>query len=257
MGLLPTGFAQGPLQLLIFTSITRITLQVRNPGRHDHGQRDRADEMACYRAWRARRRIPVRLHVVLTDGSHRRAAVGMAIALLARDPARSPGSLGPAWRQGEPTFRACHYGNGEGRTEEAARHLVAGARVPARDANRDLAVLLLPVHLDRLVCVDAAIPRQRKASRLYDHSELSFDLDVLRDLRLLPLRLALRPLWPPLRHTRLRPPGFDPPHRFGISGRSVKPVLGRIGFEFPDHGELRRRPGVQHRTVPDPDPRGG
>src|SRR6266481_2143729 len=200
--------------------------------------------MTCYRAWRPRRWIPVRLHAVLADGSRCRAAVGMAIPLLARHPARPPGSLGPAWCQGEPAFRACHYGNGEGRTEEAARHLVAGARVPARDANRDLAVLLLPVHLDRLVCVDAAIPRQRKASRLYNHSELSFDLDVLRNLRLLPLRLALRPLWPPLRHTRLRPPGFDPPHRFGISGRSIKPVLGGVGLEFLDHGQLRRRPGL-------------
>jgi hypothetical protein len=28
-------------------------------------------------------------------------------------------------------------------------------------------------------------------------------------------------------------------------------------LNFPDHGELRRRPGLQHRTVPDPDPRDG
>src|SRR6202040_805055 len=57
-------------------------------------------------------------------------------------------------------------------------------------------------------------------------------LDVLRDLRLLPLRLALRPLWPPLCHPRLRPPGFDPPRRFGISRRCVESVLGGIGLEF-------------------------
>src|SRR6266478_8118227 len=55
---------------------------------------------------------------------------------------------------------------------------------------------------------------------------------ILRNLRLLPLRLALRPLWPPLRHTRLRSPGFDSPHRFGISRRSVEPVLGGVGLEF-------------------------
>src|SRR3984893_398751 len=95
--------------------------------------------------------------------------------------------------------------------------LQRGVRCPARDADRDLAVLLLPVYLDRLVRLDAAVPCQRKASRGYDHRELSLDLDVRRDLRLLPLRLALRPLWPPLRYTRLRPPSFDPPHRFGIS----------------------------------------
>src|SRR3984893_496225 len=141
----------------------------------------------------------------------------MAVTLLARHPARPAGSLGPAWRQGEPAFRARHYGNAQGGAEEAARHLVAGPGVTARDADRDLAVLLLPVYLDRLVRLDAAVPCQRKASRVYDHGELSLDLDVLRDLRLLPLRLALRPLWPPLRHTRLRPPSFDPPRRFGIS----------------------------------------
>src|SRR5207302_696879 len=80
----------------------------RNSGRHDHGQRDRTDEMACHRAWRSRRRLPVRLHVVLSDGSRSRAAVGMAVSLLARNPAGSAGFRGPAGYQGEPTFRACH-----------------------------------------------------------------------------------------------------------------------------------------------------
>jgi hypothetical protein len=89
-----------------------------------------------------------------------------------------------------------------------------------------------------------------------NNGELSFDLDVLRDFRLLPLRLALRPLRLTLRHSRLHPPGFDTSGRIGLPRHPVEPVLGGLGLEFPDHGKLRRGPGLQHRTVPDPDPRG-
>jgi len=92
-----TGFAQGPLQLLIFTSITRITLRGETR-RHGHGQRDRPDKVARHSARRPRRRVSIRLHVVLFDGSRRSAAVGLAGSLLAWDTAGAPGAVGPSRR---------------------------------------------------------------------------------------------------------------------------------------------------------------
>jgi hypothetical protein len=75
--------------------------------------------------------------------------------------------------------------------------------------------------------------------------------------RLLPLRLALRPLRQALRYPWLCAPSVDPSGDLRTSRQSVRPVLGGIGLEFPDHGKLRRRPGLQHRIVPNPDPRDG
>jgi MFS family permease len=99
-----TGFAQGPLQLLIFTSITRITLQGETPVGMIMVSETAPTKWRATAARRPRRRVPVRLHVVLLDGSRRRAAVGVAVSLLARNPACSAGFLGAAGRQGEPTF---------------------------------------------------------------------------------------------------------------------------------------------------------
>ena len=79
----------------------------------------------------------------------------------------------------------------------------------------------------------------------------------LCDLCLLPLRLALRPLRQALRYPWLCAPSVDPSGDLRTSRQSVRPVLGGIGLEFPDHGKLRRRPGLQHRIVPNPDPRDG
>ena len=73
----------------------------------------------------------------------------------------------------------------------------------------------------------------------------------------LPLRLALRPLRQALRYPWLCAPSVDPSGDLRTSRQSVRPVLGGIGLEFPDHGKLRRRPGLQHRIVPNPDPRDG
>src|SRR5215471_5954855 len=116
--------------------------------------------MARHRAWRTRWRIPARLYVVLSNGSYRRAAVGLALSLLARNSAGAAGSLGSAWCQREPAFRARHDSNGTGRAEATPRHLVARAPVPARHADGDPPVLLLSLHLDWLVGLDAAISRQ-------------------------------------------------------------------------------------------------
>src|SRR5262245_51950680 len=116
--------------------------------------------MARHRAWRARWRIPARLYVVLSDRSCPRAAVGLALSLLARNPAGAAGSLGPAGCQREPAFRARHDSNGAGRAEATPRHLVARAPVLARDADGDPPLLLLSLHLDWLVGLDAAISRQ-------------------------------------------------------------------------------------------------
>ena len=98
-----TGFAQGPLQLLIFTSITRITLQGETPVGMIMVS-ETAPTKWRHRARRPRWRIPIRLHVMLSDGSCCRAAVGMAVPLLARNPAGASGFLGAVGRQGEPTF---------------------------------------------------------------------------------------------------------------------------------------------------------
>src|SRR5215472_1062882 len=116
--------------------------------------------MARHRAWWARWRVPARLYVMLFDSSHRCAAVGLALPLLARNPAGATRSLGPAWCQREPAFRARHDSNATGRAEATPRHLVARAPVPARDADGDPPLLLLSLHLDWLVGLDAAISRQ-------------------------------------------------------------------------------------------------
>src|SRR5260221_11539612 len=58
--------------------------------------------------------------------------------------------------------------------------------------------------------------------------------------RLLPLRLALRPLRQALRYPWLCAPSVDPSGDLRTSRQSVRPVLGGIGLEFPDHAKLRR-----------------
>src|ERR1700720_2514645 len=90
-----------------------------------------------------------------------------------------------------------------------------------------------------------------------DKAVTAFLLTALCDLCLLPLRLALRPLRQALRYPWLCAPSVDPSGDLRTSRQSVRPVLGGIGLEFPDHGKLRRRPGLQHRIVPNPDPRDG
>ena len=103
-----TGFAQGPTTAADLHLDHAHHAPGRDTGRHDHGERNSTDEMARHRARGSRRRVPVRLHAVLADGSRSRAAVGMAVSILDRNPASSAGSLGPAGDQREPTFRACH-----------------------------------------------------------------------------------------------------------------------------------------------------
>ncbi len=66
-----TGFAVGPLTLLIFASITRVALAGRDAGRHGDGVGDRTDEVARYRARRSRRRLSLRLHAVLACRARR------------------------------------------------------------------------------------------------------------------------------------------------------------------------------------------
>src|SRR5215472_6599110 len=106
-----TGFAQGPLQLLIFTSITRIALRGETPV-----GMVMVSETAPTK-WRATALgglvggYPFGLHAVLADGPRRRAIVGMARPLLARHPAGATGFVGAPRRRGEPAFRAGHHGN--------------------------------------------------------------------------------------------------------------------------------------------------
>ena len=164
----------------------------RKPGRHDHGDRDGADEMACHRLGRPRRRLSVRLHAVLALGARRRAAVGLALALLPRHRAGAARSLGADWNQGKPALRARHRADAEGRVEEETRHRSALPRLPARDDGRDAYLFLLPVDLDRLVGVDAVLPLDREAFGFPGHGQLPLGLDVRRDLRLLAVRLAVR-----------------------------------------------------------------
>src|SRR6516225_2630106 len=77
----------------------------RDAGRGDHGQRNRSDKMARHSTRRTRRRLSARLHAVLANCACRRAIMGMACALLARDPARAARTLGSARHQGEsPRF---------------------------------------------------------------------------------------------------------------------------------------------------------
>ena len=100
--------------------------------------------------------------------------------------------------------------------EEAARYLLAGAPVPARDDDRVAGLLLLSVHLDRLVRLDAVLSRHRTKARLPDHGPLSDDLDGLRHRRLLAVRLAVRPVRPALGDPGVHGAGRDPAGRDGL-----------------------------------------
>ena len=185
----------------------------REPGRHADGHRDRADQMARDRLGRPGRRLPVRLHAVLGRGACRRAALGMALALLPRHHSGAARALDPHRHQGKPALRARHRADAQAGAEEAARHPVAGAPIPARNADRVAGLLLLSVHLARMVGVDAVLSGHREATRLPDHGLLPHDLDGLRDLRLLVLRLAVRSVRTPLGDPVLRRPGRHSPGR--------------------------------------------
>src|SRR6202023_199267 len=171
--------------------------------------------MARHRPGRPRRRLSVRLHAVLARRACRGAAMGMALALLPRHPPGAARALDPHRHQGKPALRARHRADAQGRAEETTRYPVAGARVPARNANRLARLLLLSLHVARLVGLDAVLPRYRKEARLPDHGQLSLDLDVLRHFRLLDLRLAVRRVRPTLGDTGLRNPGGRSAHRDG------------------------------------------
>jgi MFS family permease len=99
-----TGFAQGPLQLLIFTSITRITLQGETPV-----GMIMVSETAPTK-WRATALgglvggYPFGYMLCSLTALVVVPLLGMAFPLLARHPACAPGSLGAAGCQGEPAF---------------------------------------------------------------------------------------------------------------------------------------------------------
>src|SRR6516162_8277468 len=127
----------------------------REPSWHVDGHRDGANQMARHRLGRPRRRLSVRLHAVLACRPCRGAAMGMALALLPRHPASVARALDPHRHQGKPTLRARHHADAQGGAQEATRYPIAGARIPARNADRLARLLLLSLHLARLVGLDA------------------------------------------------------------------------------------------------------
>ena len=77
------------------------------------------------------------------------------------------------------------------REGEGARHLIAGAQLPARENDRAVDLLLLLLHLARRDGSDAP-DSQREASGLQSRVSYLGDLDERRDLLLLRMRPALR-----------------------------------------------------------------
>ena len=185
-------------------------------------------QVARHGARRPRRRLSLRLHAVLARGARRGAAMGLARR------STSSASCRRCW---------CFWVR-IGIKESPRYERVTAAMVkeglkkqfdifaPARHYPREMLLatadlLLLSLHLDRLVGLDAVLPREREASRLPDDGQLPVDLDVRRDLRLLDLRLAVRLVRPALGHSGLRRPGRDPAGGDGPARQPVEPVLGR------------------------------
>src|SRR6516165_2288995 len=181
--------------------------------------------MARHRLGRPRRRLSVRLHAVLACRPCRGAAMGMALALLPRHPASVARALDPHRHQGKPTLRARHHADAQGGAQEATRYPIAGARIPARNADRLARLLFLSLHLARLVGLDAVLPRHGKEARLPGHGQLPLDLDVLRHLRLLDLRLAVRHVRATLGDPGSRGAGVGASFTFGLGVASLAPMI--------------------------------
>src|SRR4051812_26048303 len=95
----------------------------------------------------------------------------------------------------------------------------------------------------------------REATRLPNHGLLSHDLDGLRHLRLLVLRLAVRFVRTTMGDSVFRSPGRRSPGLDGLARQPHEPVLGGSGNQLPHHRQLRHRPWLYRRAIPNPDPR--
>ena len=89
-----TGFAQGPLQLLIFTSITRITLRGETPV----AMVMVSDTAPTKWGATALGGLVGEYPFVVLFAARRSAAAGLEGSLLARDTAGAPGAVGPSRR---------------------------------------------------------------------------------------------------------------------------------------------------------------
>ncbi len=250
-----TGFSTGWISLLIFSSITRIALAGEEPGRHADGHRGpRRPNGAPPRSAVSSAAIRSAICLCSLAALVVRALVGVALALFPRHPAGAAGALDPLRHQGKSALRACHRADAQGRAEEAARYLFAGATIPARDV---IASLVYFFYLFTWIGWSAwiAVLSRHEASSASRHGHLSLDLDVLRDIRLLVLRLAVR-----LYGRRWVIPAFAVPAGILliVMGYCETPTtLFWVGLavNFLRHRQLRHRPGLHRRAVPDANPR--
>src|SRR5689334_6435166 len=213
-----------------------LDLQLDHPDRprrgksrwHADGHRNRTDQMARDGVGRSRWGLSFGLHAVLTGRFGRGATMGMAFVVLPRHRAGAAGAVDQDRHQGKSTLRARYGTDVERGSEETVRHLCPCAAVPARNADRFADLLLLSIHLARLVRMDALLPRHRTQARLPDYGHLPLNLDVLRDLRLLVLRVAVRSVWTALGYPGLHRSSRHFAHRHGLLRKPNQPILGGI-----------------------------
>src|SRR5215469_13267628 len=255
-----TGFAQGPLQLLIFTSITRITLRGETPV---------GMVMVSETA-------PTKWRATALGGLVGGYPFGyMLCSLTALVVVPLWGWRALYWLGILPALLVLWVRLGVEESPRFERVTTAMLREglrkrldiwsPVREYPREMltATLLYFFYLFTWIGWSAWMPQylanekhlgfQTTAS--YLSVWMSVGLDVLCNLCLLPLWLAQRPVWPALCHPGLLPAGGDPPRRHGTTRHRVKPVLGGVDPEFPDYRQLRQRARLQYRIVPDTDPR--